>query len=150
MVDGRCRVIIWAAVVAVIIILIIAKRVWIRQRILGSTWFDFVVPWASPSTEEEKDGEQRRTAAELAATNDRIRHANCEALKSFMTEITALMEVEAERRRSVDTRLATIVGLASVAATVATGMIVAQAVGTLNVSNIYGRWALSASAFYII
>lgn len=140
----------WVPLAAVFIIIMIAKRAWIRQRILGSTWFDFILPWANPFTDEEKDGERQRTAAVLEATNDRIRHANCEALKSIMTEMTALMEVEAERRRSVDTRLATIVGLASVAATVATGMIVAQAAGTLNLSNFYGRWALSASAFYII
>jgi len=142
-------VIFWVAIAAVFIVALIAMRAWIRQHILGSTWFDFIIPWASPFAREETDSEQQRKADELAALSDGIRHANCETLKSLMTEMTALMEVDAERRRSVDTRLATIVGLASVAATIATGIIVAQAVGTLNLSNLYARWVLSTLALYI-
>ncbi len=126
------------------------KLHWVRQRILGSTWFDFLIPWDKPFTPQEADAERQRKTNELAVIKDRIQHVDCETLKQLMTEIAALMELETERRRSVDTRLATIVGLSSVAATVATGVIIAQAAGTLHVVNIYARWALSAMALYII
>jgi len=127
-----------------------APRNWIRRHVLGSTWFDVIVPWESPIVQEEADPECLRKTQEREATKDRIQRANVDALKASVNELAALEELEAERRRGVDTRLATIVGLASVAATIATGLIVAQASGSLRIPNSSGRWALSGLAFYIV
>jgi hypothetical protein len=138
-------------VVGVIVASIILR--YTKHRILRSKRFwkllDCVVPWAKPLTQEQKDAEAKQTTDECTATENQIKHANREALTQALTDLASLIENDAERRRSVDTRLSTMVGLASIAATVVTGIIIAQAAGTLKVSSGYARWTLGALAFYL-
>lgn len=120
------------------------------RRILGSSWFDYIVPWAKPSTITESEEVSNKNKFKLSELENRIKHANLNELKAGLARLTTLMEIEVERRRSVDTRLSTIVGLASIAATIAMGFFVAQAAGTVNFPETLGRTLLNSIGFYLI
>ncbi len=122
----------------------------VKYTAIGSRWLDIVIPWAKILAPEKTDEIRIGNENLILMARERIKHASCKSLKDSLENIHLLSEEEEDRRRSVDARLSTIVGLSSIAATIATGIIVAQAGGPLKISNISGRFVLSAVALYLI
>jgi len=120
-----------------------------RANFLGSKWFDLVLPWTRALTKEQKLKESNRTAAEKKLVEDRIADANAESLKQVVEGLSGMIEEDADRRRNVDSRLSTLVGLTSIAATLVSGLIITQVAGTLNISANLDRFIVNFLAFYL-
>lgn len=119
------------------------------RRVLGSAWFDFICPWPAV-LEDGGQGGMVRNGEDLKAAEARVKRANRQALQDGLANLNEMMNQEAERRRSVDTRLSTMVGLGSIAATIATGVIISQASGTLKSMGLFDRVAIGGLAFYLV
>lgn len=115
---------------------------------LGKPWFDWLIPWAVPIP-EATTADENRAAESLRDTESRIKHANNQALTVLMTGLAVLIEAEVERRRSIDTRLSTVVGLCSVAATLVLGLVIATAAGTMKLHGLLG-WIVVVFAVYLV
>lgn len=117
---------------------------------LGSRVCDLLIPWAPPETSTASQLRKDRETADLTETRNRIANSDGEVLQSLLSDYESVLDSHEERQRSVDSRLSTIVGLSSIAGTIATGVILAQAAGTLNLPVGGWRWALSATALYLV
>ncbi|WP_313912718.1 collagen-like protein [Tahibacter sp.] len=109
---------------------------------------DFIVPFAY-SGKNDVDEEKRRRDQELKVVEERIKHAEPEALEHVVAGLVGLLNADEGRRGNVDSRLSTMVGLASIAGTVVIGLIVSQAAGTLKLAGV-GRWVVGAAALYLV
>ena len=109
---------------------------------------DCLLPWSAPANEQ--DGQAERRASDETSAKERAKHASRQLLTKAQEGLSDLLEVDEERRRSIDTRLSTIVGLASIAATLVTGIIIAQAAGTIRLPNMPARWVIGALTIYLI
>ena len=116
----------------------------------GSAWLDWIIPWAAPLSDEQLKAQAHERASQIAEVNARLARADVTALKEALASIEALLDADDERRKGVDTRLSTIVGLTSIAATLATGLIIAQAAGTLKLPVGWILWGIAALAFYLV
>jgi hypothetical protein len=119
-------------------------------RILGTSAFDFILPWWMPLTAAEMDAEKVKRQEQIDQATKRITSKNKDELKTVLGDLDVLTDADDERRKSVDTRLSTIVGLTSIAATLVTGLIVAQAAGTLSLSNTWSRGLIALLALYLV
>lgn len=121
----------------------------LRQAV-GSRWMDCLVPWAkAPSDDADQQGEKCRMQ-QIELVDERIRRASSVSLKSTLAEVERLIELQEERRKGVDSRLTTMVGLSSIAATVVIGLIIAQAGGSLNHANPLSRWVIALTGVYLV
>lgn len=122
----------------------------LRARILGTSLFDLIVPWDRIPSPTELEQVNNRRRDEKSLVSERVQIANERPLEQMVTDLESLLEQESDRRSSIDARLSTIVGLASIAATIAMGVIVAQAGGTLKIQSPRTKWTLSALSLYLI
>jgi len=113
---------------------------------LGSKWMDFVLPWANGAINSAQCDEKREGAIKEASEG--VKEADLKSLKRSKESMTGLLESDEDRRASVDGRLTTMVGLASIAAALVTGIIVAQASGTLKIES-PARWVIAIVVLYL-
>lgn len=116
----------------------------------GSALLDWIIPWAAPLSDEQQQKAQTKARDQVEEIKRRLAGADVTALKDALTSVEALLDANDERRKGVDTRLSTIVGLTSIAATLATGLIVAQAAGTLKLPGGWILRGIAALAFYLV
>lgn len=133
------------------------QKVWQRLNLIGwliglrgSTWLDWIIPWATPLSDKQMAAQAQARAEQITEVEVRLARADVTVLKDALTSVEALLEADDERRKGVDTRLSTIVGLTSIAAALATGLIVAQAAGTLKLPAGWAPWGIAALAFYLV
>lgn len=120
------------------------------DSVLGSSAFDFILPWIAPLSPERQEAEELRHKTSGTELLRRISGQDKDELLTTLDELSSLAATQDERRKSVDGRLSTIVGLSSIAATLATGLIVAQAAGTANLASPWIRVVVAALAFYLV
>ncbi|WP_146050749.1 hypothetical protein [Pseudomonas syringae] len=121
-----------------------------RKMLLGSSFCDVFVPWAVVESEGQKNRRAEIEDVELTDTKSKIANAEDDVLKALLEDYESILESNEDRQRSVDSRLSTIVGLSSIAATITTGVIIAQAAGTVNLPLGIWRWGLSIVALYLV
>jgi hypothetical protein len=133
------------------------QKVWQRLNLIGwliglrgSTWLDWIIPWAIPLSDKQLEAQAQTLVEQIAEVEVRLARADVTVLKDALRSVEALLDADDERRKGVDTRLSTIVGLTSIAATLATGLIVAQAAGTLKLPDGWVLWGIAALAFYLV
>lgn len=105
---------------------------------------DLILPHDETVSEEHIQEHLRRRsteAEELLACD--------QALTDSVAECGKLLEAEDSRRQSVDGRLATIVGLSSIAGTILFGGMWAAATGTLHSDNRAIIWAMAGGGIYL-
>lgn len=122
----------------------------VTDRVLGTAAFDLIIPWKAPLSPEEQEAEVLRQKSERTELTVRISSQAKEELSETLDELSALVDAQDERRKGVDGRLSTIVGLSSIAATLATGLIVAQAGGNLNIAATWSHAVVAVLAFYLV
>lgn len=122
----------------------------VTERVVGSWLLDFLIPWNALLSQEDIALDNTRKADTIKTAKACILGADRTTLRRILADIASLTEIESERRSSVDARLAAIVGLGSIAATLAMGIVIAQAAGTLKMSAGFARWTVNALAFYLI
>lgn len=122
----------------------------VPRRFLGSHACDVFVPWAALESEEQKKKRADHECAELLDINSKIASAENDVLEALLEDCESILDSNEDRQRSVDSRLSTIVGLSSIAATLTSGVIIAQAAGTVNLPFGIWRWVLNAVAFYLV
>lgn len=120
------------------------------RRVAGTRWMDFLVPWAAVPSDDTDQRNEKCQAEQIKLVDQSIHKASPASLKATLVEVEQLIALEEERRKSVDSRLATIVGLSSIAATVTTGLIIAQAGGSLNHSTPFWRWMIALTGVYLV
>lgn len=120
-----------------------------KERSSSSSIADWVFPWPSSLPADQLARDEDRRTKELALAQTRVKHANREALELSLEGLNALIEEDDARRTSVDSRLSAMVGLASIAATVVTGVIIAQVAGPFRITNEYGRWMTALLSLYL-
>jgi len=108
------------------------------------------VPWAVVESEGQKNRRAEIEDVELTDTKSKIANVEDDVLKALLEDYESILESNEDRQRSVDSRLSTIVGLSSIAATITTGVIIAQAAGTVNLPHGIWRWGLSIVALYLV
>lgn len=121
------------------------KQSWWRIR-------DWVFPRLDPLSEEE--------AARQSALAEDERKKIDEQIKTFADEddiltqyagvCARLLDEAEDTRRSVETRLTTIIGLSSIAGTIVFGGTLATVTGTLQVSSFLLRLFMSVGALYLV
>lgn len=111
---------------------------------------DCLFPWAPPLTEEKVRTRNEKKQAELADVEARLSAADLPTLTTTLERVQTLLNDDDERRKGVDTRLGTIVGLTSIAATLATGLIIAQAAGSIRLPSGPLVWAIPWLALYLV
>jgi len=100
-------------------------------------------------TDETLSEEQIREHSTRRSTEAEELLACPEALAGCVEECAKLLEAEDSRRQGVDGRLATIVGLASIAGTILFGGIWAGATGTLHSDSRAITWAMAGGGLYL-
>jgi hypothetical protein len=73
-----------------------------------------------------------------------------EGLEKYKTTFDSFLEGEEKRRQSVESRLTTIMGLASIAGSIVFGTILAQMLGTLRISSNALRWGIALGSLYLV
>jgi hypothetical protein len=111
---------------------------------------NLLLPLRRPKTAAQLRRDRVVAREERRVTNARIATMDVEQLKAAVSGLESLVAAEDERRQGIDTRLGTIIGLTSIAATLATGVILAQAAHALNVPDGVARWLLTACATYAV
>ncbi|SFW59953.1 hypothetical protein SAMN02800691_2450 [Luteibacter sp. UNCMF366Tsu5.1] len=122
----------------------------VRKPWRGSWWMDCLVPWATPLSKGTTVAQNNKRQAELAEVEARLSNADIQTLTATSERIRTLLNDDDERRKGVDTRLSTIVGLTSIAATLATGLIIAQAAGTIRLPAGPLAWVIPCLALYLV
>ena len=120
------------------------------NKVVGTAAFDCVLPWSAPFAAGQEDADKAARASAAAEVVARVANSQKDDLKAALEELVTLVDAEDERRKGVDTRLSTIVGLTSIAATLATGLIIAQAAGTLSFSSTWSRGLFAVLALYLV
>lgn len=121
-----------------------------RRWVLGTRWMDCLFPWAPPSSAKEITDQKDRRQAERDAVKSRLEAADLATLTAALERVQSLLDDDDERRKGVDTRLGTIVGLTSIAATLATGLLIAQAAGTIHLPAGPLVWLIPCLALYLV
>ena len=123
------------------------------MRLTDLLWVvkDWVIPRARPLSKKESGEQRAQHTKEMAEGQKRIAALPDEEniLTAYLGECTKLLEAEEARRQSVETRLTSIMGLSSIAATLVFGSILAQATGALHVQEVWLRWVLALGALYL-
>lgn len=114
---------------------------------LGSKWMDLVLPWAEAAADSTALDSMRQKV--IREASEGVKSADLKSLEKFQEGISFLLQSDEERRISVDGRLAMMVGLASIAATLVTGILVAQASGTLKIGSPV-RWVIASIVVYLV
>lgn len=122
----------------------------LKSRCLGSKFLDYVIPCLAPHSREVIEREAKRRQVQASLIEARAAGLSPEALRGAIEAIEKLVESDADRRKGVDARLSTIMGLTSIAATISTGLIVSQAAGTISFPGSWGRAGMSMLGFYLI
>lgn len=124
------------------------------QQLIDRLWHvvDCVFPWAQPLPRAEA---QRQKDLEKHEVEDSSKRASSlpdkeEVLVEYLSACTKSVEAEELRRQSVEARLTTIIGLSSIAGTVAFGGLVAGTAGNLRPHGLAIRWLVMLGALYLI
>jgi len=109
-------------------------------------WFvvDCIYPYAPSASQEEIQNHATRLskqAQELLQSD--------EPKKNLSEECEKLLAEEDSRRQSIDQRLTTVMGLASIAATILFTGILAEASGTLHFKNHVLSWVIAIGSLYL-
>lgn len=116
-------------------------------------WFliDLIFPIPTPFTEgqakretELAENEQKDCDARIAALPN-----NTVLVTAYLAQCAALLDEEDERRRSVESRLTSILGLSSIAGTIVFGGILAEAGGMLGLQKPLLRDVMAIGALYL-
>jgi len=112
---------------------------------------DLIFPVATPFTEQEAKREQELAEQEKqeCETKAAALPDDTTVVTAYLSQCTALLSAEDERRRSVEGRLTSILGLSSIAGTIVFGGILAQASGTLGWQKAFLRDAMAVGALYL-
>jgi hypothetical protein len=110
---------------------------------------DFIFPLAQPLTSADRDAQRDAVDRRLKRRKRLIESfvADGDAMEPHLSACKGLLNGEDGRRQSVDTRLTTIVGLASIAGTIVFGSLLSQA-GALR-GTIAIRSLLAAGSLYL-
>lgn len=117
------------------------------MNLLGTEWTDWLLPWNSGPVDHAKiaaDGKKGSTEAK-----ERVNKASKDKLTTALDAIDELLTKEGDRKSSVETRLTTMVGLASVAATLVTGITLAEASSSMKLENPW-RWIIALLVMYLV
>lgn len=116
-------------------------------------WFliDHIFPIPRPFTKEEAKREQELAENEQKDYDARIAALPIDTVlvNTYLAQCAALVDQEDERRRSVESRLTSILGLSSIAGTIVFGGILAQASGTLGLQGHSLRVVMAFGALYL-
>ncbi len=111
---------------------------------------DYVYPTLEPLSEAQKRDDKSRVERETIDLDARIADFDVEALDTLQTEFKALLSAEAERRASVDSRLSTIMGLASVVASITFGALTFRAGAGFQYPASWAVWVAAGITLYIV
>ncbi len=111
-----------------------------------SWWLDRVYPHAEALPKDAIERHETRLAGEVAAVEALDSE---QALRDCLDAYSKLVDEEDARRQGVEQRLTTMIGFCSIAATVVFSVILAEASGTINISNGVLRVAATLSAVYV-
>lgn len=113
--------------------------------------FDLTFPTATPLTAEQTNREEELARSERKECETRAKALPDDAaiVASYLAQSTSLLDAEDERRRGVESRLTSIIGLSSIAGTLVFGGILAQASGTLGSQNRFFRAMMAFGALYL-
>jgi hypothetical protein len=116
-------------------------------------WFliDRIFPLSKPFTEQEARREQEFAENEQKESDVRVAALPDDAalVSAYLAQCTALLDEEDDRRRGVEGRLTSILGLSSIAGTIVFGGILAQASGTVGSQTITFRVVMALGALYL-
>lgn len=112
---------------------------------------DLVFPLAEPFSKAELQAEEKRKRDELTQGSEQITALPKDPLilGGYLDTCLKLLEGEQDRRQGVESRLTTVMGLCSIAATLVFGGIVAQATGTAHFQSPVLRWGMALGALYL-
>lgn len=121
-------------------------------RELGEWLSDRIYPRAYPMSSERRQQENTKIERDLQECEARVAALpnDEEPLKTVVADFMGVIADERERRASVEARLTTIVGLASIAGTLLVSGLVAEAAGTLQPLVPQARWIIALGSFYLI
>jgi hypothetical protein len=124
------------------------------QKLIDALWHvvDVFWPCEQPLSRPEAQAGKDREAKEV---DDCHRRSGSipdreEILKEYLAECSKLVEEERSRRQSVEARLTTIIGLSSIAGTIAFGGLVAGAIASLRPQGLFLRCLVASGALYLI
>jgi hypothetical protein len=119
---------------------------------VGEWILDRLYPRSYPLSPDKQRQEDAKIETELQECRTRLAALpnDEESLATTVADFTGLIADERERRTSVEARLTTMVGLASIAGTLLISGLVAEAAGTLQPSVPLARWMIALGSFYLI
>ena len=127
-----------------------AKFHYIHARIAGTSLLNLLIPLPRPLDPKQLQQRSDLERKEISLVQRHTKSADLETLEKTVASLEALVKAEDDRRQSIDSRLGTIIGLTSIAATLATGILVAQAAQSLKIPEGVAKWLLTACAFYAV
>lgn len=112
---------------------------------------DCIVPRIERETPQKKRDYEKQRADARAEWESLVAGlpSNEEQLKNYLESVNKLIEKEQSRRTSVESRLTSIVGLTSIAATVVLTALFAMAAGTMPLPQTVAKWILVPGCFYL-
>jgi hypothetical protein len=117
----------------------------------GRVFANFIFPLEETLSKAEADVEIAKENEEKALCEERASHlaGDKDALADHLGECVQALEAEKTRRASVEGRLTTIMGLASIAGTIVFGSILAQATGSVHPQRTSLRWLMAIGCAYL-
>jgi hypothetical protein len=112
---------------------------------------DCVVPTLDGSPRRHEVLEKRKRRQRLARFRERLSDLShsTSLLEELVDEVDDLVDSEQGRRQSVDTRLTTIIGLMSIAATIVVSGLLVLATGTSVPETLWVRWTIAIALLYL-
>lgn len=112
---------------------------------------DCIVPRIERQTPQAKRDYEKQRADARAEWENLVAGipSNEEHLKDYLETVKKLVEKEQSRRTGVETRLTSIVGLTSIAATVVLTALFAMAAGSMPLQQDVAKWILVPGCFYL-
>ncbi len=101
------------------------------------------------SRQEEADNKWREIAESDELAVDQL-ESDHDDLKEYSKEVDKMLDREQSRKQSVESRLTSIIGLSSIAATVVVSGLFALAAGALNVPPGAASWILAFGCLYVV
>jgi hypothetical protein len=116
-------------------------------------WFliDLIAPRPQPLNAQQLQQQSKRRSDQIAESSSRIGTApdDAEQLQRYLQALTELLKDDKERSQSVETRLTTIMGFASLAGTIVFGCIVTQIFSKTSVASMQLRLIAIAGEIYL-
>lgn len=116
-------------------------------------WFcaDCIFPLPTPFTSEEMAQQERQLDALRTECASRVNGLTTDdkELDKYFAECGSQLEDEKARGQGVESRLSSIMGLSSIAASIVFGSTLALAMGTVHVERNALRWVVASGALYL-